>query len=137
MIDLIERQAVLDLAKDICVPQKDGTIYRHRCIDPGDVRELPGALRPDYEFHEWCHDCKEYDQKQHCCHRWTQVIRNTYEEIKAREKPVRVIQQRVDYSNYDEFMTQHLIGECDYCGTDVIEGDNYCSYCGCKLEWKE
>ena len=32
---------------------------------------------------EWCHDCKEYDQEKHCCHRWTKVIRQTVEEVKA------------------------------------------------------
>lgn len=43
MSDLISRKAVLALAKDIYVPTKDGTIYRHRCIDPGDIAELPSA----------------------------------------------------------------------------------------------
>ena len=41
--DLISRQAAIALAKDICVPTKDGTIYSHRCIDPGDIAELPSA----------------------------------------------------------------------------------------------
>ena len=38
-----------------------------------------------YELNEfeWCTDCKEYDQEQHCCHRWTQNIRRTVEELKA------------------------------------------------------
>lgn len=37
-----------------------------------------------YELNEfeWCTDCKEYDQKKHCCHRWTKVIRQTVEEVK-------------------------------------------------------
>ena len=30
---------------------------------------------------EWCHDCKEYDQESHCCHRWTKVIRETVAEL--------------------------------------------------------
>ena len=42
MSDLIDRQAVLNLAKDIIVPTKDGE-YRHRSIDPQAVRELPSA----------------------------------------------------------------------------------------------
>lgn len=36
-----------------------------------------------YREFEWCHNCKEYDQEQHCCHRWTQNIRRTIEEVKA------------------------------------------------------
>ncbi len=43
MSDLICRKAAIALAKDICVPTKDGVIYRHRCIDPGDIAELPSA----------------------------------------------------------------------------------------------
>lgn len=35
---------------------------------------------------KWCTDCKEYDQENHCCHRWSKVIRDTVEEIK--QKPV-------------------------------------------------
>lgn len=43
--DLISRQAAIDLAKDLCVPTKDGSTYRHRCIDPDTIRELPSAQR--------------------------------------------------------------------------------------------
>ena len=43
MDDLISRQAAINLAKDICVTTKDGSIYRHRCIDPDEIRELPSA----------------------------------------------------------------------------------------------
>ena len=32
--------------------------------------------------YEWCHDCKEYDTENHCCHRWTNAIHRTVEEIK-------------------------------------------------------
>ena len=48
MSDLISRQAVLNLAKDLVVPTKDGE-YRHRCIDPDDVRELPSA-QPEQQW---------------------------------------------------------------------------------------
>lgn len=41
--DYIEREAVLSLAKDICVLTKWDTEYHHRSIDPIDVRELPAA----------------------------------------------------------------------------------------------
>ena len=45
MNDLISRQAAIDLAKDICVPTKDGSTYRHRCIDPDAIRELQDAQK--------------------------------------------------------------------------------------------
>lgn len=44
------------------------------------VNRMPTIEDP--EVFEWCTDCKEYDQKKHCCHRWTKSIRNTIEEIK-------------------------------------------------------
>jgi len=31
---------------------------------------------------QWCTDCKEYDQEKHCCHRYSNVIRRTVEEMK-------------------------------------------------------
>lgn len=43
MSDLIDRQAAMSLAKDICVPIKNGTVYKHRCIDPDAIKELPSA----------------------------------------------------------------------------------------------
>lgn len=46
------------------------------------VKVMPSA-EPEEEAFEWCHDCKEYDQEKHCCHRWTKVIRQTIEEMKA------------------------------------------------------
>ena len=43
MDDYISLEAVLEFAKDLVVPTKDGGIYRHRCIDPCDIRTLPAA----------------------------------------------------------------------------------------------
>ena len=45
------------------------------------LNELKIKIAEQEDF-EWCHDCKEYDQEEHCCHRWTKVIRNTVEEMK-------------------------------------------------------
>lgn len=41
---------------------------------------------------EWCHDCKEYDKENHCCHRWSKVIRTTIADIKA-EMASEIIEQ--------------------------------------------
>ena len=38
------------------------------------------ALEQQGEDNEWCLDCKEYDKEQHCCHRFTKVIRQAVEE---------------------------------------------------------
>ena len=45
-----------------------------------DVREVEEEQEP--QSFEWCDTCKEYDQENHCCHRWSKVIRNTVEEMK-------------------------------------------------------
>ena len=41
------------------------------------------------ETFEWCHDCKEYDTENYCCHRWSKTIRNTVEELKAETHDIR------------------------------------------------
>lgn len=47
MTEYIEREAAIALAKDIIIPTKSGYEYRHRCIDPQDLAELPAAdVRP-------------------------------------------------------------------------------------------
>ena len=43
MTDYISREEVLSLTRDICVPTKWGTEYRHWSIDPSAVSELPAA----------------------------------------------------------------------------------------------
>lgn len=43
MDDVISRRSALGLTKDICIPTKDGSMHRHRCIDPDAIRELPSA----------------------------------------------------------------------------------------------
>lgn len=53
MADLIDRQAAIALAKDICVPIKDGTVYKHRCIDPDAIKGLP-SVQTDQQECEKC-----------------------------------------------------------------------------------
>lgn len=52
--------------------------FLFRCWQMGWLRQ--------YETYEFCdgeNPCKEYDQEKHCCHRWTKVIRQTVDEMKA------------------------------------------------------
>ena len=46
-----------------------------------DLRDDCPLIEIDGTEWEWCHDCKEYDQEAHCCHRWTKVIRKTVAEL--------------------------------------------------------
>ena len=34
----------------------------------------------DEKEYEWCHDCKEYDKENHCCHRYSSFIRETLQD---------------------------------------------------------
>lgn len=66
MAEYIDRQVAIALAKDIIVPTKNGYDYRHRCIDPQDLAELPAAdVRPVVLCRDckWCHAgyCEKYD----------------------------------------------------------------------------
>lgn len=42
-------------------------------------------LNNHYCFHEWCTDCKEYDQEKHCCPRFNQVIKSTLDEMEDQD----------------------------------------------------
>ena len=74
MSDLIQRQDAIDAVHYYI---ESG----YKCDIFQELKNLPSAEPEGQEF-EWCHDCKEYDQEKHCCHRWTKVIRNTVEEMK-------------------------------------------------------
>lgn len=44
------------------------------------VKALEKQIQAEESF-EWCTGCKEYDQEQHCCHRFTKVIRQAVAEM--------------------------------------------------------
>ena len=97
------------------------------------VKQAPSVESEPEEF-EWCNGCKEYDQSEHCCHRWTQNIRRTVEELKAQyEHPAKVENVYEDYSS--EGICFLTYADCGNCGTQVMLGDKFCSECGAKLDW--
>lgn len=51
--DFISRQAAIELAKDIVFPYEDGSEYRHRCIDPMQIYELPAVDARENIKGEW------------------------------------------------------------------------------------
>jgi hypothetical protein len=86
MSDLIQRQdaieAVYEALRTPLPCYGNNLLQDSMTLAKAIVNNIPSA-EPLEEF-EWCHDCKEYDQEKHCCHRWTKVIRNTVEEIKTK-----------------------------------------------------
>lgn len=96
MSDLISRQAMIDAMRRhralfcknriefMTLPKDEKARVDEidNCIS--DLLKAPDA---ELEVFEFCasgeNPCKEYDQEKHCCHRWTKVIRQTVDEMKA------------------------------------------------------
>lgn len=90
------------------------------------LMDLP-SVQP--EKFEWCHDCKEYDQTQHYCPRWTKVIRRTVEELKAQSKTGKWIYDGDCYicnkckSAFNWWADSQTSNYCPNCGARMKEGD--------------
>lgn len=93
------------------------------------------ALEQQMEDNEWCLDCKEYDKEQHCCHRFTKVIRQAVEEhrrvwpdskwIPATENPKKPNYQfdtYLVYTKYERFGVADFFADGSWIGYD-IDGD--------------
>ena len=99
-------------------------------IPPTVYYELLADIRNEQEptSYQWCTDCKEYDHEKHCCHRWSNVIRNTVEEMKQEPKTghwIKIKPYPLQMHNY----------ECSECGHETDDNtENYCSECGAKME---
>lgn len=87
-IDCISRARAIERLKlNLPISQgADNSRDRHRYMqalaDIQAIRELPSVTPQEPQSFKWCTDCKEYDQENHCCHRWSKVIRDTVEEMK-------------------------------------------------------
>lgn len=61
------------------------------------------------EHYEWCHDCKEYDQENHCCHRYSSFIQESLqdnidavlEDIKAEMECFKKDNHTFEYGGFD------------------------------------
>lgn len=78
--DAISRRAAIKLAIDLDCESR-GIIKESKCREIENRYNMIPAAQPPTD--EWCTDCKEYDQKKHCCHRFTKVILQTVEELKS------------------------------------------------------
>lgn len=129
MSDLIRRQDAIDACRSVAdninspTDQQIGAEY---CLDL--IKEISSA-EPEQEEFEWCHDCKEYDQEQHCCHRWTKVIRQTVEELKVQKQEITAIVE--DFGH-----PCGTYGYCSNCGGYCVNEEPYCPHCGAKVEWR-
>ena len=77
-------------------------------------------------------DCKEYDQEQHCCHRYCKVIRQAVDEIKQAERTGHWI-NIVNKDLHDYRTGNKLCFECSECKSQYTYKSNYCPNCGCAM----
>ena len=122
MSDLISREKAieaLERAKQNIRHNIERAIGRAICeildeVENG-IKQLPSA---EEESFEWCDGCKEYDQEQHCCHRYSKVIRQAFAEMKV----VHCID--CQHSEYDEVYKDRY---CHYNGkAEVVDDYHYC-----------
>ena len=94
------------------------------------IDQQPTVESEPVEF-EWCHDCKEYDQNAHCCHRWTKVIRNTVNDLKTQGY------EPVKYGQWIDINGDGSLWRCSVCGELQCCESNYCGDCGSKMDVEE
>ena len=127
MDDLISRQAAIDAVWKIDAEMRPSAI--DAIIKT--LKQLPSA-QPLIEEFEWCTDCKEYDQKAHCCHRFTKVIRQTVEELKAQPQRMRGRwEPKID--RWGDTLTLTEGYNCSECHAWVDGKYSFCPWCGADM----
>ena len=93
---------IKEMAEEVAKKALDEFEYKGKTL-----RQWIDAIYAASESFEWCEGCKEYDQEQHCCHRYSKVIRQTVAEMKL----------------------VHCI-DCQHSEYDEVYKDRYCHYNG-------
>ena len=146
MSDLISRQAIIDAMR-----KRRALFCKNRIefmalpkdekarVDEIDncISDLVNAPDAELEVFEFCasgkNPCKEYDQQNHCCHRWTKVIRQTVEDVKqqyALEYPEIVHCNECFYAELvnnkeDGYHCRHVMNAYR---SEIWFGGDFCSY---------
>ena len=104
---------IKEMAEEVAEKALDEFEYKGKTL-----RQWIDAIYAASESFEWCDGCKEYDQEQHCCHRYSKVIRQAFEEMKV----VHCIDCR--HSEYDEIYKDRY---CHYNGkAEVVDDYHFC-----------
>ena len=104
---------IKEMAEEVAEKVLDEFGYKGKTL-----RQWIDAIYAASESFEWCDGCKEYDQEQHCCHRYSKVIRQAFEEMKV----VHCIDCR--HSEYDEVYKDRY---CHYNGkAEVVDDYHFC-----------
>ena len=146
----VDKQA---LAKDPCVVDAMvdlfiRTINKYKAESEEEVKE----------YYEWCHDCKEYDTENHCCHRYSSFIRESLqdsidavlEDIKeeilkeinnhsffsSSQKGLAIAYKIIDKHISRKGMTEKSCSNCKFWCLDKNDKNRPCRYCYCQDEWQ-
>ena len=104
---------IKEMAEEVAEKALDEFEYKGKTL-----RQWIDAIYAASESFEWCDGCKEYDQEKHCCHRFTKVIRQAFEEMKV----VHCID--CQHSEYDEVYKDRY---CHYNGkAEVVDDYHFC-----------
>ena len=119
MDELISKKALLQAITDI----DDGY---NMDIYTNEIREIIEELPTIPQTYEWCKGCKEYDQENHCCHRYSSFIRETLQDnINAVLEDIKAEWIIVGKTTF------HY--ECSICGGAGDKWDKFCKHCGRKM----
>lgn len=85
------------------------------------LTEIVQNLPTEPEEYQWCHDCKEYDQENHCCHRWSRKIRDAIAEIENAPMTYEKLITAADEMGYD-LVRKSTAGLLKHCGAKMDKG---------------
>ena len=128
--DCISRQAVIDLMMQKWGENFSGDDAMQESIDA--IRVMPSVTPQEPQTFKWCDTCKEYDQVNHCCHRWIKVIKNTVEDMK-REPIIDKIRAEIIKYEGDCRLSVDEYPSCKQC-TDNVFGSIYATLDKYKAE---
>ena len=147
MRDLISRQAAIDALVKLTncngVRELYEYVQEHHLSDMWSggivdaIDAVIGVPSAQPALDEWCTDCKEYDQKKHCCPRWNRVIRETLKDAQPERKKGQWIDAVLPN---DSGGLQVQV--CDQCNTFFPlaytgGGHNFCPNCGADMRGGE
>lgn len=115
------------------------------------IKALETVIKHEETF-EWCHDCKEYDQENHCCHRWNKCVRETisdnrehwynegFEDGKIHACSEGALREAYEQGKEEGYKDAYIISEdevpCIVCGkpTNRVEYNYEAHICSAKCE---
>lgn len=140
--DIISRCALKDAIEELTwySKNKDGVLVEGASSDCDayykvweifEKIDTAQAVNSKNDVFEWCHDCKEYNKEKHYCPKFTQVIRDTVDEMKDYK-----LEELQPHGHWvikgTREGTNHC--ECSECNHEGDRWDKFCRNCGAKID---